>query len=226
MATRILKPSIFVEGPMPVTTDSLLLADFVQIESGQRILDLGAGSGAIALTLAARRKVEIVGIDVCIEAIEEASRRWQRDRALMLGECVFEPGDMRNREFMEELGLFDQVVCNPPYFKANQGRLPPDPVRAAARHEVSCTLEDIVRAAGWVLREGGVFSFVHIPPRLPEAFGLLSAFGFQLSAIQPIYTRKCQDAELALIQAVKGENASLAMRILPPRGLRALCDGR
>ncbi len=208
---------------MPVSTDSLLLADFVEVEKGQRILDLGTGGGVIAMTLAAREEVKIIGVDNQIEAIEEAQCRYERDKAFMQGECEFEPGDFRNEEYIRRLGVFSQVVCNPPYYKSGEGRLPPDSARASARHEITCTLEDIVQAADWALPEGGAFSFVMIPKRMPESFGLLAKRGLSVYAVKPVYTQNRQDAELVLIRAIKGANG--ALRMMEPRQLRALNRG-
>ena len=210
-------------GVMPVSTDALVLADFVQVQPGQRILDLGTGAGVIALTLAGRESVFVLGIDNSIDAIEEAQRRLERDRPLLVGSCQFEPGDLRNEEFVREFGPFDQVVCNPPYYRLGEGRLPPLEGRAAARHETTCTLLDVVRAASWALAPGGVFSLSQIPARLSESLGLLGAEGLSANVIQPIHTRRRREAERVLIRAIKGANG--ALRLLPPRQLRALRGG-
>jgi len=205
---------------MPVTTDSLVLADFVEPLPGQRILDLGTGSGIIALSLAARAEVTVVGIDNSFEALEEAQQALERDRALLQGQVEFFPGDLRNLEYLAELGPFDQVVCNPPYFKLDEARLPPSEPRAAARHEISCTLEEVVRAAAQVMPMQGVFSLVQIPARLGEVLQLLPAYGLALQVIQPVYTARDRDARLVLFRAMKGRNGTL--RMLPPLHPRAL----
>lgn len=207
-------------GLMPVSTDALVLADFVLAKPGQRILDLGTGAGIIALTLAGRQNVELVGIDNNIEAIEEARKRLERDKGLLAGSCHFEPGDLRNEEYIRELGAFHQVVCNPPYYKLGNGRLPPQPGQATARHETTCTLEDVIRAAAWALEGDGAFSFIQIPERLLEALELLQTHGFSANSVQPVYTRRRRDAELILVRAVSGANN--ALRFMTPRQLRAL----
>jgi len=207
---------------MPVSTDSLVLADFVELQPGQRIVDLGSGTGAVALTLAGREKISVVGFDNCMEAVEEAQRRLERDKSLLVGTCRFEAGDLRNEAFVRSLGVFDQVVCNPPYYKVGHGRLPPNPSRASARFETTCTLDDVVCAASWALAPGGAFSFTLIPARLGEALSLLTKHGFAPNALQPVYTRRRRDAERVLIRAALGVNGSL--RLLPPRQLRALSE--
>ena len=210
--------------PMPVTTDALLLADFVSVEDGQRILDLGSGSGVIALTLASRANAEFLGIDNSMEFVEEACRNLEAERLLLKGEIEFLPGDLRNEEYMRELGMFDQVVCNPPYYRLNEGRLPPGSQRAAARHEVTCTFNEVVRAASLVLPAEGTFSFVQVPARLAEALTTVPAHGFSMAAIQPVYTRHSKDAQLILFRAIKGVNGNL--RVLPAIQLRTLAGGQ
>jgi tRNA1Val (adenine37-N6)-methyltransferase len=209
--------------PMPVSTDSLLLADFVEVAKGERILDLGTGGGVVAMALAAREEVKVVGIDNQIEAVEAAQKKYVSNKGFMRGECEFEPGDFRNEEYIRRLGVFSQVVCNPPYHKAGEGRLPPASARACARHEITCTLEDVAQAADWALPEGGVFSFVMIPKRMAESFSLLAKIGFSVYAVRPVYTHSRQDAELVLIRAIKGANG--ALRLMEPRQLRALNRG-
>lgn len=210
-----------VSSPMPVTTDSLLLAEFVELVPGQRILDIGFGSGIIALSLCARADVQVVGIDNSIEAYEEACRNLERERLLVQAEPEFMPGDLRNAEFMAELGQFDQVVCNPPYHRLNQGRLPPNAQRAAARHELTCTLEEVVRAASQVMSPRGVFSFSHIPARLPDAVAALASHDLSLQALQPVYTNGGPDARLLLFRAAKGAGTG-PMRVLPALHVRTL----
>ncbi len=96
---------------MPITTDSLLLADFVRTVDGQRILDLGTGSGIIALSLCAKAKVSVTGIDINEQAIQEARSQLDRERLLLKGSATFLHGDVRDAAFIQGLGAFDQVVC-------------------------------------------------------------------------------------------------------------------
>jgi tRNA1Val (adenine37-N6)-methyltransferase len=205
---------------MPVSSDSLVLADFTVVHPGERILDIGTGLGIVALALAAREAVDVVGIDNSFEALEKAGERLERDKETLCGTCRFEPGDLRNETFMRELGAFDQVVCNPPYYKVGEGRLPPSPHRAAARHETTCNLADVVQAADWALNGSGTFTCIQIPRRLPEILDLLTQHGFAPQAVQPVYTARKRDAELVLTRATKETGGTL--RLLPPRCLRAL----
>jgi len=208
--------------PMPVTTDALALADFVTPADGQRILDLGTGTGPIALALAARAKVSVLGIDNVFEAIEEAQANLARDQALLQGSVEFQPGDLRNLDYIRELGAFDQVVCNPPYFKLNEGRLPPNHQRASARHELTCTLAEVIEAGAVALADGGVFSVVHVPARLPELLQTLGQCGLSPQALRPIYTARNRDARLVLCSARKGLPGSF--RLLQPLHVRTLAN--
>ena len=66
-------------------------------------------------------------------------------------------GDVRNIKTDYERESFDWVTCNPPYMTGEHGLTNPDYAKAIARHEITCSLEDVVKAAKWLLKTGGHF---------------------------------------------------------------------
>jgi tRNA1Val (adenine37-N6)-methyltransferase len=165
------------EGPgLAPGHDALLLARAVEIAPGSRVLDLGTGCGVVALAIASRVRVEVVALELLAGPLDTARRNRDINRALLEGTVDFIRGDLRRLPFAS--GAFDAVVMNPPYIRANEGRISPDPVRAAARHEIHGTLRDWVAAAATALRTGGMCWCVIRPDRGDDLEGILSSTGF------------------------------------------------
>lgn len=204
MLTAAMKTS---SSTMPITTDSLLLADFVQVVDGQRILDLGTGSGIIALSLCARANVSMTGIDINEQAIEQARNQLDRERPLLKGSATFLHGDLRDAVFLQGLGAFDQVVCNPPYHRLRHGRIPASADQAAARHEITCTLVEVIRAASLALKVGGTFSLAHLPNREEEIMQELRRHSFSHQCIRHVPAEGHSEVRLILIRAMKEERS-------------------
>jgi len=151
--------------------DALLLADFAGRVCASRILDLGCGSGVIALVLGARRPdARVVGLEIQPELCE-AARRGAAINGLADRVAVLE-GDIREGERFLPAGSFDLVVCNPPFFAPGRGRPSPDGGRALARHALTCDLPDVFRAARHALRPRGHVAIIYPTPRVPEIQGL------------------------------------------------------
>lgn len=162
--------------------DALLLADFAGRVSASHILDLGCGSGVVALVLAARRpEVRAVGLEIQPDLCE-AARRGVAINGLADRLTVIE-GDIREAESLLGAGCFDLVVCNPPFFAPAGGRPSPEGGRAMARHALSCDLPDVFRAARHALRPGGRLAIIYPTPGVPEMEGL------RLSALRAVVPR-------------------------------------
>ena len=153
------------DGLFRPSTDTFLLGGFPVLRRGERACDLGAGTGLLgALLLTREPSLTVTGLELREDACRLAQRSGWQERLL----C--RQGDLRLREDLPPMGGFDLVVSNPPYFPPKAGRVSPQETRSVARSEVVCTLEDVCRAAGWLLRWGGrfcvVFRFGLEPKRL------------------------------------------------------------
>lgn len=194
-----------------------LLADAVEIKPGQTVAELGSGVGALALTLAARTPIHVVGFEIQPELFE-AARKNARDNAQeLLGVVRFERADIRRLGESGWVGRFDHVFANPPFYRQGQGRRPPQAERAAARHEIAATLEDFVRAAAILLRPRARFHCIFRPERLEELLTLAARHRCPIKIIRPIYTRKGGNAEWVIVSGVKGGRRGLV--IAPPQEL-------
>jgi tRNA1Val (adenine37-N6)-methyltransferase len=200
-----------------VCSDSLLLAEFVTLAPGDRIVDLGTGSGVIALCLAFREKVQVVGVEIESSLVVLAEKNLSRNAGRLKGQVRLIEGDIRQIDAVLPRGKFDIVVCNPPYYQRGVGRLPPDKGRAQARHEIKVRLDEIVAAAAQLLRRGGRLYLIHISSRLGEVFGACAETGLVPKSLCPMYWEPDAPAERILFKAVKGGTPGL--EILPPRVL-------
>jgi tRNA1Val (adenine37-N6)-methyltransferase len=142
----------------------------------------------------------------------------QRNRDRLRGSARFVRADIREPELLREYkGRFDCVVANPPFWRAGQGRLAPDPSRAASRHELAATLGDFLAVAALLLVEQGQSIFILRPERLSEAFREAERAGCPIEALRPIYTRPESEACWIIVAGTKDGRAGV--RVLPPREL-------
>lgn len=191
-------------------TDSVLLADFVSLGGVRRGIDLGCASGALALLLLARsEKLEMTGLELVAEAAALAEENLRQNGWEARGEIV--RGDIREARSLFRAGAFDLVVANPPFYPLGSGALPDDPARAAARGEVSCTLDELCAAAAWLCRMGGRFCLVHRPERLSEVFVAMSARGLEPKRLRLVCARSGAAPSLVLIEGRRGGAHGLAV---------------
>ena len=148
------------------STDALLLGHFTEVRKNDKILDLCAGNGVIALLLSAKGSQTIESIEIQ-EQLADMARR------------SFEYNDLTNRLLIHHMDLKDVyqnfkpsqytlVTCNPPYFKSNQRHQHQKEAHKIARHEIMCTLEDCMLAARHLLKQGGRLMMVHRAERLMD----------------------------------------------------------
>ena len=101
------------------------------------------------------------------------------------------------------------MVSNPPYFAAGSGLSAPDPARAAARDERSCTLDALCAAAAYLCRWGGSFALVYRPERLAELFCALNAHGLEPKRLRLVQHRFDAAPNLVLVEARRGGKPGL-----------------
>jgi tRNA1Val (adenine37-N6)-methyltransferase len=137
---------------MKVGTDGVLLASWVETGSAQQILDVGTGSGLMALILAQRSHAEVLGVEVdssaARQATENAANSPFSSRIRILEADV--------RHFSGE--SFDLIVSNPPFFQ--QSLHAPDAARNQARHNVGLSYRDLVSKASGLLKQEGRFAVI------------------------------------------------------------------
>lgn len=183
--------------------DAVLLSGFVRVKPGGTVLDLGTGTGIIPILTEAKTKA---GHLTALE-IQEESADMARRSVLVNGlseKIDVVVGDIKEAGKRFGAASFDVVTSNPPYMTAEHGLTNPELPKAIARHEVLCTLEDVVREAAYVLKPGGNFFMVHRPFRLAEIIRCLSAHGLELKRMRLVYPYVDKEPNMVLLEACKG----------------------
>ena len=193
-------------------TDAVLLADFVNLKSGERVLDFCTGSGIIPLLLLARNKAsEICGIEIEEEIVKTACKTAKLNG--VEDKLKFICGDIKKASKIVE-GSFDVITCNPPYSKNGSGMMSESNKIARARYEVDCTLDDVVKSAAKVLKFGGRFYIVHKAERLVDIVCTLRESKLEPKELRFVHTKPGKKAELVMVCAVLG--GGVQINVLPP----------
>lgn len=183
--------------------DAVLLSGFAAVKEGERALDLGCGTGIIPLLLEAKtRGRHFTGLEIQREMAEMAARSVRLNRLEEKIDII--EGDIKEAGRIFGGASFDVVTANPPYMNDSHGLKNPDFPKAIARHEVLCTLQDVVREAAKVLRPGGRFYLVHRPRRLIEIITELSGCGLEPKRIKFVHPFADREAKMVLIEAARG----------------------
>lgn len=188
--------------------DAVLLSGFATVKTGEKVLDLGTGTGIIPILLEAKTS----GEDFTALEIQNESADMAR-RSVLLNELQDKirivDGDIKEASQIFGRASFDVVTTNPPYMNDNHGLKNPDMPKAIARHEVLCTLEDVIREASLVLKEKGRFYMVHRPHRLIEIINTMSKYRLEAKRMKLVHPFVDKEANMVLIEATKGGNSFL-----------------
>ncbi|WP_042704158.1 tRNA1(Val) (adenine(37)-N6)-methyltransferase [Azospirillum sp. B506] len=198
---RLVQP----EGGYRAAIDPVFLAAITAAGDGERVLDVGTGTGAAALCLAVRVPgVAVVGLeqraDACAFARRNAALTGVADRVTVLEGDLLDPP--------ETLGAvgFDRVMMNPPYLKAGAASMPPDDWKAAANVEGTAQLSDWVRFADRMLKPRGTLTMVHRADRIDDILhALRGRFGSLI--LVPLWPKPGVEAKRLLLVARKGGRA-------------------
>jgi len=201
----IQNPKMFCFG-----TDSVLLADFVELRNGDNVVDLGTGNGIIPVLLSGRgKKIRITGIEIQPEAAELARRNMRLNGLEQTVEIL--TGDLKEVKTVFP-GYATVVLCNPPYEKVGSGKISGAPEHRIARHEVMCTLEDVVKNAAELLQTGGRFFLIHRSERLAQAIYLLKKYALEPKVLRMIQAGAGKPPGYALIKSVRDAAEGLKVR--------------
>jgi tRNA1Val (adenine37-N6)-methyltransferase len=190
--------------------DAVLLAGFAKVKPGERVLDLGTGTGIIPILLEARTKgSSFTGLEIQPESADMAQRSVQLNHLTDRVHIV--TGDIKEADQIFGAASFQVVTCNPPYMLAGHGLQNPDQPKAIARHEVLCTLEDVISQAATLLMPGGRFYLVHRPFRLAEIMTGLCAHGLEPKRMRLVYPYVDREPNMVLIEALKGGKSRITV---------------
>ena len=183
--------------------DAVLLSDFVSVKKNASVLDIGTGTGILPILLSAKSSARsIIGIDIMEDMIEMA----RRSVAINGLEDLIQMECMDLKQAPEQLGRarFDTIVCNPPYSKSNGGESSKAPLKAAARHEIECTLRDVVESAAKMLNDRGKAAFVLHSGRFFELMLLMHHYGIEPKRVRLVHSYIDRPPKLVLVEGIKG----------------------
>jgi tRNA1(Val) A37 N6-methylase TrmN6 len=205
----IQSPSVFA-----FSLDTVLLAKFVYvpIQKGN-LLDLCTGNGVIPLLLSKRTKGNITGVEIQERIYSMAKRSINYNKLDHQINMIH--GDIKDMPHILGHGKYDIVTCNPPYFPTpNQDEINTNEHLAIARHEIYCTLEDVIRVSSQLVKQGGKVAFVHRPGRLLDIVTLMRKYRIEPKRVQFVYPKVGKEANTLLIEGIKDGKPDL--KILPP----------
>ena len=192
--------------------DAVLIAHFPKYKKNARVIDLGTGTGVIPLIIADAVK-EICAVELNSQAADLARRNVELN-GLSEKISVVE-GDYRKHRELFNAESFDMAIANPPYTPLRNGEANKISGIARARHEFTATLEDVVTAARYVLKFHGTFCMIHLASRLCEIVAALHRHQMEMKRLRMIQPKIGRDANLIMLEAVVGANAS-NLKIMPP----------
>ncbi|BCN28732.1 tRNA1(Val) (adenine(37)-N6)-methyltransferase [Anaeromicropila herbilytica] len=183
--------------------DAVLLSDFAKVKAGENALDLGTGTGIIPILLEAKTKGKhFSALEIQEESADMARRSVELNQLQDKIDVVI--GDIKEASKIFGGASFDVITTNPPYMTENHGLINPNMQMAIARHELLCSLDDIIRESSKVLKNNGRFYMVHRPFRLIEIINTLSLYKLEVKRMRFVHPYINKEPNMVLIEAIKG----------------------
>jgi tRNA1Val (adenine37-N6)-methyltransferase len=180
---------------LKVGTDGVLLGAWCSVDGIQRILDVGTGTGLIALMLAQRSEAEIHAIDISGDASLDAGLNF--GKSPWTGRLSLFTADF-NLFSAEPDGQYDLVVCNPPFFKKSM--LSASAASSMARHDVTLTFLQLIKGAKRMLSDSGRLAVI-VPAEAFDDFRESARLeGFYLSRKTTVIPKSDRPAKRILLE--------------------------
>lgn len=193
--------------------DAVLLSDYAKVKRNSIGMDLCSGTGIIPILMEAKYPVSYIeGIEYQETYAEMAERSVYMNK--QQEKVCIKQGDVRKVKEDYQRESFDWITCNPPYMTGSHGLTNPDYGKAIARHEITCSLEDVVQAAKWLLKPKGHFYMIHRPFRLAEIIYTLKKNKLEPKRMRLVYPYVNKEPNMVLIDAAKGGNQRITVE--PP----------
>ena len=190
--------------------DAVLLSSFAKAKEGDNVLDLCTGTGIIPILMEAKTKAEkFVALEIQEDSADMARRSVLLNHLEEKIDIV--TGDVKEADTLFKAASFDVITCNPPYMTGQHGLRNKDEAKTIARHEVLCTLEDVIRVSAKLLKPGGNFFMVHRPFRLSEIIVLLHQYKLEPKRMQLVYPYVDKEPNMVLIEANRGGKPRLTV---------------
>lgn len=194
--------------------DAVMLTDFARVKPGEQVLDLGTGTGVIPILLSAKTKGEhFTGLEIQPESADMAWRSVSYNHLEEKVEIV--TGDIKEAADRFGTASFDVITTNPPYMLNEHGMQNAVDAKTIARHEILCTLDDILRESAKLLKESkGRFYMIHKPFRLVEILTKMCQYKIEPKRIQFVHPYIDKEPTMVLIEGLKGGKSRVTVE--PP----------
>ena len=190
--------------------DAVLLSWFAKVKPGEKVLEMGTGTGIVPILLKARYpQGKYTGLEIQEESADMARRsvaynHLEKDIAITLG-------DIKEASGIYGSSVFDVVVSNPPYMIGSHGLTGGNQAKTIARHETLCTLEDLLEQSAKVLRPRGRFYMVHRPFRLAEILSSMVQHKIEPKRMRLVHPYADKEPNLVLIEGMRGGRSRMTV---------------
>lgn len=192
--------------------DAVLLSDFAKAKKNETVLDIGTGTGIIPILMEAKTNAKkFFAIDIQEESVDMAKRSVALNKLEEKIE-IFHL-DINNVFDKFSKNSIDVITSNPPYMNKGSGIINEYDAKAIARHEVFCTLEDIVKNTAMLLKPNGRFYMVHRPSRIADIIYELKKYKLEPKTIRFVQPFAHKEPNMVLIESVK--NGGSSVKVLP-----------
>ncbi len=209
---------IIVSDSYHFSTDTILLSHFANVKSRDKVVELGTGCGTMPLLWTRTQKCkEIVALDIQKDAIDMLTRSiaLNKENHNENVSCITPiHADLKQLRGVVPFGTYDVVVCNPPYKLSGSGITNPEKEKLLARHEESCTLDDICEAASKLLQFSGRFCICQRPERLTDVMESMRKFDIEPKRLRLVQQRLSKEPKLFLLEGRYKGNKGF-MQVLP-----------
>jgi tRNA1Val (adenine37-N6)-methyltransferase len=190
--------------------DAVLLSGFAHVKPGERALDLGTGTGIIPILLEAKTEGEhFTGLEIQPESADMAMRSVKLNHLEERIDIV--TGDIKEASKLFGASSFEVVTTNPPYMIGQHGLKNPEDAKAIARHEILCSLDEILRESARLLKPQGRFYMVHRPFRLAEIFCKMVEYRIEPKRMKLVYPYIDKEPNMVLIEGACGGKSRLTV---------------
>lgn len=189
------------ENHYSVSTDTYLLADFVQMTkvAKRRMIELCSGNGAISLILKRKYDIDMTMLEIQDDLVELSKKNIAINK---INRIEALQGDIKNIKELYRPSSFDYVVCNPPYFPVeNMPNLKQGSNHSISRHEILCNLDDVMSSTRYLLKQNGKFFMVHRSYRLADIILTCTKYGLGIKRVKFVYSKESSDtSKIVLIE--------------------------
>ena len=193
--------------------DAVILSDFAEVKKGERVMDLCTGTGIIPILLEAKTDgSHFTGLEIQEESAEMARRSVLMND--LQDKVTIDTGDVKNTEELYKASSFDVVTVNPPYMNDGGGLKNEYSPKTIARHEVLCSLEDVIAASARLLAPQGRLYMVHRPHRLTDIMVTLRKYRLEPKKLRFVHSYSDREPVMMLIEAVS--NGKPMIKVMPP----------